>query len=197
MSVNSYFDKIVVINLDRRIDRMRKMSEQLKSLGIEYERFNAYDAAALNISPILATKMSHLKVIENNIGKQILILEDDALFCENFNEKFERAIKELPENTDILYLGAYLVECQDYNQYWLKNIYSTGLQAYSIHPDKMQLILDRLKDYDSHIDIGISQLGLNAYVTIDNIVTQFPSYSDIRLRDVDDFNKPIKVRRRK
>jgi GR25 family glycosyltransferase involved in LPS biosynthesis len=44
MKVNEFFDKVVVINLDRRTDRMEILDAQLKELGIEYERFSAIDA---------------------------------------------------------------------------------------------------------------------------------------------------------
>jgi len=44
MKVNEFFDKVVVINLDRRTDRMETLDAQLKELGIEYERFSAIDA---------------------------------------------------------------------------------------------------------------------------------------------------------
>jgi len=46
MRINDYFDKVVVINLDRRRDRMEKVDSQLKELGVQYERFSAVDAQA-------------------------------------------------------------------------------------------------------------------------------------------------------
>lgn len=65
MKVNEYFDKVVVINLDRRKDRLEKVDAQLQELGIAYERFSAIDAKALDIDPIQACKQSHIKVLED------------------------------------------------------------------------------------------------------------------------------------
>ena len=36
-------DKVYLINLDRRLDRRRKMEAALDELGIEYERISAVD----------------------------------------------------------------------------------------------------------------------------------------------------------
>ena len=92
MRVNEYFDKVVVINLDRRTDRMEQVDAQLQELGITYERFSAVDAQALGIDPIQACRQSHLQVLEESVGKT-LILEDDVLFMENFNERFSEFIE--------------------------------------------------------------------------------------------------------
>lgn len=52
--------------------------------------------------------LSHLRVF-NQIRKEnlpyALIFEDDALFCDNFLEKYSKIIEELPSDTDILYIG--------------------------------------------------------------------------------------------
>jgi len=84
VKINEFFDKVVVINLDRRTDRMEKLVPQLKELGIKYERFSAVDAKELDIDPIVAGLKSHLQVIKDNLGKKILVLEDDAYFVEDF-----------------------------------------------------------------------------------------------------------------
>ena len=86
MRINDYFDKVILINLDRREDRLEKLSTQLNNLGITFERFSAIDGKELGISPITAGTMSHQKVLEANFEKRILVLEDDALFADDFNE---------------------------------------------------------------------------------------------------------------
>jgi GR25 family glycosyltransferase involved in LPS biosynthesis len=42
-TVNDLFDRVVVLNLDRRPDRMAGVAVQLRRLGIEFERFPAVD----------------------------------------------------------------------------------------------------------------------------------------------------------
>lgn len=193
MRVNDFFDKVVVINLDRRTDRMEKLGPQLDELGIEYERFSAVDAQELDIKGYVAGTMSHVAVWKKYLGKKVLVLEDDALFCENFNEKFAEVIKTLPEDWDVLYLGALLDKktgkVKRVNDHWARQIVSTGAQAYCIHPKNVETFYEEIKGKNWFIDVEMRVLGekYNAYIAQPNLVTQFPSYSDLREMDVDDF----------
>lgn len=193
MRVNDFFDKVVVINLDRRTDRMEKLGPQLEELGIEYERFSAIDAKELGISPIVAGTMSHVAVMKKYEGEKVLILEDDALFCENFNEKFAEAIETIPADWDVLYLGALLPKNTGkvipVNNHWAKQVFSTGTQAYCVLPFRAKHFIENLDGYEWYIDIGMRTFGepFNCLIAQPNLVTQFPSYSDLREQDVDDF----------
>jgi GR25 family glycosyltransferase involved in LPS biosynthesis len=194
MRINDYFDKVVVINLDKRTDRLEKISKQLDELGITFERFSAIDGKAEGIDPITAGTMSHQKVLEENVEKRILILEDDAQFVDDFNEKFNEVIQYLPGDTDIFYLGALLPKStgkvEDIgNKYWFKQIFSTGSHAYSIHPARVKYFAEKLKDYEWYIDIGLREFARDykAVIAQPNLVTQYPSYSDLRLKEVSDF----------
>ena len=197
MKVNEYFDRVVVINLDRRPDRMEKLGPQLDELGIEYDRFSAHDANELKIKPYVAGTWSHITVwsryrqIYGDI--KILVLEDDALFCEDFNEKFTEAIETLPDNWDIFYLGALVDKktgkVEKVNDHWSKQIVSTGTQAYCINPKRLKRFYEEVKDKEWYIDVELRVLAeqYNAYIAQPNLITQFPSYSDLREREVDDF----------
>jgi GR25 family glycosyltransferase involved in LPS biosynthesis len=194
MRINEYFSKVILINLDRREDRLEKISTQLDNLGITFERFSAIDGKELGISPVTAGTMSHQKVLEANFEKRILVLEDDALFTDDFNEKFAEAIQHLPGDTDIFYLGALLPKStgkvEDIgNKYWFKQVFSTGSHAYSIHPARVKYFAEKLKDYEWYIDIGLREFARDykAVIAQPNLVTQFPSYSDLRLKEVSDF----------
>lgn len=191
MKINDYFDKVVVINLDKRVDRLEKITKQLDDLDITFERFSAIDGTGKN--PMLANRDSHLQVWRDNLGKKILILEDDAYFVDDFQERFDQVIQTLPDNWDVFYLGALLDKMTGkvikVNNDWYRQIVSTGSQAYSVHPDIMQYCIDRLEIYDGYIDVGLRILAedMNAYITQPNLVTQYPSYSDLRLKEVNDF----------
>lgn len=193
MKVNEFFDKVVVINLDRRTDRMEKLDSQLKELGIQYKRFSAVDAIKLNIDPIVAGLRSHLQVIKDNIGRRVLVLEDDAYFVDNFNEKFEKVMQTLPEDWDIFYLGALVPkdvgQINMVNRHWGIQVLTTGSQAYCIRPEMQYYFISRLEEYNSYIDIGLRDFakGYKPYITQPNLVTQFPSYSDLRQKEVNDF----------
>ncbi len=193
MKVNEYFDRVVVINLDRRPDRMDRLGAQLDELGIEYERFSAIDAKELDVKGYVAGTMSHVAVLKKYEDQKILVLEDDALFCEGFNEKFAEAIEALPNNWDVFYLGA-LVDPKtgktiEVNNHWHKQIVSTGSHAYCILPYRMKYFIEQLDGYEWYIDIGLRVFAekYQALIAQPNLVTQFPSYSDLREREVDDF----------
>jgi GR25 family glycosyltransferase involved in LPS biosynthesis len=193
MKINEFFDKVVVINLDRRTDRMEQLVPQLKELGIEYERFSAVDGKELNISPIIAGTMSHVQVLKKYKDQKILVLEDDALFVDDFNEKFEEVMQTLPIVWDIFYLGALLPKntgkVTPVNEHWTRQVLTTGSQAYCINPARVNYFIENLDGYEWYIDIGLRVFAekYNAYITQPNLVTQFPSYSDLRLEEVNDF----------
>ena len=194
MLVNEYFDAVYVINLDRRTDRMEKLDPQLNKLGIKYERFPAVDGNALNISPIIAGTMSHQYLLSRCENKRVLVLEDDAQFVDDFNEKFDEYMQHLPEDYDIFYLGAlipkYTGKVDDIgNPYWFKQVLTTGSHAYSVHPERTKYFAHKLDGYEWYIDIGLRIFaeGYKALIAQPNLVTQFPSYSDLRLEEVNDF----------
>jgi len=193
MKINEYFDRVVVINLDRRPDRMEILGPQLDELGIQYERFSAIDGKERGISPITAGTMSHVEVLKNHRDQKILVLEDDAYFIENFNEQFEAVIKTLPNDSDIFYLGALLPKhtgkVTPVNDNWARQVMTTGSHAYCINPARVNYFIENLDGYEWYIDIGLRVFAekYNAYITQPNLVTQFPSYSDLREREVDDF----------
>lgn len=193
MKVNEYFDKVVVINLDRRTDRMEQLVPQLDKLGIKYERHSAVDGKELGINPIFAGTMSHVEVLKNNRDTKILVLEDDAQFVDDFNEKFEEVMQTLPNDWDIFYLGALIPKdtgkVTPVNQHWTRQVLTTGSQAYCINPARVNYFIENLDGYEWYIDIGLRVFAeqYNAYITQPNLVTQFPSYSDLRMKEVNDF----------
>lgn len=194
MRVNDYFDKVVVINLDRRPDRLEKIDAQLKKLDISYERFSAYDAVKLNIEPLMGCTKSHLDVWKQSFGKRVLILEDDAEFCDDFQERFDEVMAELPEDYAVMYLGIlvqrYISTTHDVGyKNWFNIKQTAGTHAYSLHPDKVRYFYESLKDYQSHIDIGIQEKSdsMLTLAALPILVKQGTSFSDLRLREVNDY----------
>lgn len=186
MKVNEYFDKVVVINLDRRKDRLEKVDAQLQELGIAYERFSAVDAKALDIDPIQACRQSHLQVLEESTGKT-LILEDDAYFMEDFNERFTQFIKLLPADWHIFYLGAVLLNSERCNDIMVRAMDTSSLHAYCVNPEFKEKALAQGREYPEHIDVAYRLLHrqYRSYAAKPPLVKQYPSYSDIMEKDVD------------
>ena len=193
MRVNDYFDAVYVINLDRRTDRMERLDTQLKNLGIEYKRFSAVDALEENIPPYIAGKLSHQKVLEQLNGQKALILEDDALFVEGFQESFDEVMEYLPSDWDVFYLGVLLQpnigKLIQVNKHWYRQVVSVAMHSYCVNPNQADFFASELDKYDGWVDVCFRLLAdkTKAYVVQPNLVTQFPSFSDLRLTEVDDF----------
>ena len=113
-----YFSHVFLINLDRRQDRLEFITKQLESVGIVAERVSAVDGSSLDPSPsigngwnhkgVAGCALSHRKVIElakERNYKNFLVIEDDTVFCEDFVNRFESYVNQVPPNWDMLYFG--------------------------------------------------------------------------------------------
>jgi hypothetical protein len=110
MSFTDYFEQAFCINLDSRNDRWKKAVQEFEKVGISVERVPAIDGSTLPPSGLkpgaAGCKASHLKVFEmarERSLKSFLLLEDDVVFDDNFNDEFDRL--PIPENFSMLYLG--------------------------------------------------------------------------------------------
>ena len=168
MKINDYFDKIYVLNLHKRKDRLSDIDRRLKRLGIEYERFGATDGSVMKpiwekfyndnkyftTSNYLACSVSHLSIykdaVENNYDR-ILIIEDDVLINKNIHSLFDST--NIPEWEDIFYLGFIpLSDDQSMWTYGIVNEFYTerifkpknlwGLYAYGLTNKLMKELLE-------------------------------------------------------
>lgn len=62
-TINDYFDEVYLINLDRRIDRMKLVKNRLDKYGIKYKRINAYEGRLFDsmVRPIYKSTCQKLK----------------------------------------------------------------------------------------------------------------------------------------
>src|SRR5258706_753462 len=111
--INEVFNKVIVLTTPKRADRREKLDLQMSKLGIEYEYyFNrpgnpfAYHKWLRpgEISHLLGT-IAILKEIQSNKWNKTLILEDDAVFIEDFDLFFYEYYRQCPD-WEMLYLGA-------------------------------------------------------------------------------------------
>jgi GR25 family glycosyltransferase involved in LPS biosynthesis len=127
---NEFFDTIRYINLDRRQDRRLECESELLRVGIKAERFQAYEGN----NKALGFNKSQWNVLnESKDAKSILILEDDIVFTNL--DHLPEALEELPEDWDVLYLGANIngTKLERYSRHLFKirNSYTTHAVAYS------------------------------------------------------------------
>ena len=198
MQLNDIFDRIVVINLDRRPDRLAEFDEQAKKVGLEYERHSAFDAEGIvdnrgrPMRGIKACTTSHYDVLTKAMDdgvERLFIFEDDANFVDDYNEKFEKVWAEVPADWDIFYGGLWLHQFRQFSPNLVRPIDSYSAHAYGIDRKAMEVVHRQLSGKDI-IDVELAQLHnrLQAFCPKPALVYQRPSYSDLdkEFRDVTD-----------
>lgn len=123
MTPDTYYDKIYCINLTRRPDRWAQCVDEFAKYGItKYERWQASEGFNDDGTPHgnKGCTLSHRKLLQHiaeNFSPEarILVLEDDfQIVSENFDADFQRAIEAVPQDADIVYLGAHYKEKPQY-----------------------------------------------------------------------------------
>lgn len=201
--LNKYFDKIYLINLDRRTDRMLECAEDIEVLNIVYERFSAVDGKTLNLEDYgisnpshnksdLGCLLSHLNImkdIKKNNYERILILEDDFELCPDFENLFDGYMSQLPDDWQWLYYGGSHFEDPEKvteNMYRVNKTFTT--HAYAIKREVVDDLLNVLEsNLTGSVDSVLSTLQkkLETYVTIPHLMYQRVGYSDIQNAEVD------------
>lgn len=196
MSLNNYFDKIFVINLDRRKDRLAFANKEFKKINTTFERFSAFDGS-VNTPPHglsinrgeYGAYNSHLNllkyIIENKIERS-LICEDDVVFCDDFINQFEAYHKQLPENTSLYYLSANneRANLEKVSDNIFKTVGSLALHAYSVDLKAAEDLVRRLES--DYFDIPVDDVFIEhhkynkTYIFYPNLAWQRPDFSDIR-----------------
>lgn len=107
MSWLSFFDKIYVINLAKRTDRLLDVTEQFENYEIPFKRFEAIEdengARGLRDTMLLIFD----EVVEKDYTN-VLIFEDDVKFVigkEILYDVMNKVIEQLPENYLMCFMG--------------------------------------------------------------------------------------------
>ncbi len=112
------FDRNVLINLDKRRDRLgafKAKVESLPSLRDNYHRVRAIHGDSVGVPGFFTSgggawgcRQSHLRVIEDALldgVDTLFVMEDDICFCGDFEEKLARFIAKVPTDWHGLMLG--------------------------------------------------------------------------------------------
>jgi len=179
----SLFKQSILINLDKRQDRLERFDARAQALGINYERFQAIQVT----DPIMGCKLSHIAALMRCEGESIFIFEDDSTFVDNFWEELDKSLAVLPDDWDMVYLGANLVDTTQVNDRWHKSRRCCSTHAYAVKADVIPRLIAKAIEYDGHVDMAYSLLHseLNVYLARPTLVYQEPGYSDLMKEDVD------------
>jgi len=111
-----FFPHRVCINLDRRPERWERMQVRFAAAGVgAVDRFPAVDGGKLQVpagwpesAGAYGCLRSHLAVVRDARARgreSILIMEDDVVFADGFQEQFQERVRHLPADWDMLFFG--------------------------------------------------------------------------------------------
>lgn len=177
-----YFDKIYVINLAKRTDRMQQAKEQLDKYSIPFERWEAIEN--LDGAEGLRLTMIELFTYAINSGYQnVLVFEDDVDFLESdMNNLMEEIVQQIPYyEYDIVYLGCQLCKMPEF--YWrnllrIKDAYATHAAIYSGRVMK-EIIGKQMKAPIDNWLVSEIQKNGRCFATYPLLASQIVSKSDI------------------
>ena len=112
--------------------------------------------------------------------EEILILEDDAFLCENFQERFLEFKKQLPDDWQYVFVGHCCLPPEDYQLKVTNNIITTThapmcTHAYMIKKSSIPVLLDTNHQAWAAVDIQIQKKTLKIlkhYVFMPPLVEQ-------------------------
>lgn len=202
--------KLIYLNLEKDISKRNKFMSNCQKINLNVHRFNAVNGNLLSsqtkrnlvtqnyitdsflnhkTSGQLGCAMSHFKILEenNNLGKHLIVFEDDAILNSNFNNNLSIFLKALPNNWDMFYLyinNFYLNPVQRkkgskqrvrINEQLYKPIAPHGTICYGINKNSISKVLSLLKPLDNTpIDNQLASLidegKINCYTPPRNIV---------------------------
>jgi glycosyl transferase family 25 len=163
---------IFLINLQRRPDRLRFMKAQLESLGLPFERIEAFDGLDSDFGPMTramsgaerACAMSHRSAwmaFLKSGGERCLILEDDVVLSEGLRT-FLAEPSNIPADVHVLRLETMFIRtrlgpavaCCKMRNFKIHRLHSThfGCAAYIISRSFAEAAVRDLTDFLGPID---------------------------------------------
>lgn len=205
MTIEDYFDKIFVINLDKRPDRWAHCLEQFRKFNLtKVERFSGFSDVNRSISynedgtlwrsePISGNKgctSSHrslLDIIAYHGWNRVLVLEDDfEIEHSDFHSRFESMLPEVPQDWDMLYLGGHFANAPQrrISKHVIKFSRMLTTSSYGITAKFARLLAPHICG-EGPIDSLYSGFtpAYNCYIFQPRLIVQYSSFSDITERD--------------
>lgn len=182
-----FFDKIFVLNLPERTDRLESVLQELREHDIQASVVDSIKGDP-GWSGLLKTMKKIFGISLSKGYKNILVLEDDVRFMAPAKPFLENVLPQLPEHYHCFQLGTNLLSIPtriSENILKISSAYSTHAVAYS--REGMELILPLLDQevaYDILLMKNIQVLG-HCYCTFPQLAMQRPGHSDIEGKFVD------------
>ncbi len=192
----SLFPLKVCINLDRRPERWQRMQRAFADQSIgPVHRFSAIDGNNIALpdnwihtAGAYGCLRSHIEVVREARGaslSSVLIFEDDVVFDPEFKEKFATFIQELPDDWDMLFLGAlHKDEPIKVSEHIGRITKANSTFAYAIRNTVFDAFVDLNSRAEHVLDMNnyVLQERFNCYCFMPNLVWVKSEYSDVQKR---------------
>jgi GR25 family glycosyltransferase involved in LPS biosynthesis len=186
---------IIVINLERAVDRREQLEKQFKELDVsDYTFYPAFDSANVRNSffkvPIMkgvgigrSLSATELSIIMSHVSAlkfakvmgydNVVILEDDVVICEDWKWRIDILLEDLPKDWEYVYLAGH----SDYvkipmfdNPTIIKAPKMVGAFSYMVNQIGIEKLIkycgEFMTTYDDMITHKIEAGKLNAYLYI-------------------------------
>jgi glycosyl transferase family 25 len=192
------FDRVVVVNLARRPERMARFRE---TLGADWpfaspQRFEAIDGSAVAVpaewqrgAGAWGCMLSHRQIVRSAIADDldsILILEDDAVPVQRFGELVADFLSRVPADWDCLMLGGqHLMRPASCAPGIVQCVSTSRTHAFAIRRRMMPGLLKFWETVtDDHCDIVLAacMAHFKAYAPDPFLIGQNAGFSDITMR---------------
>ena len=192
----SLFPLTICINLDRRPERWQRVQHAFAAHGIQpVRRFSASDGNEIALpntwthSPgAFGCLDSHVRVVREarDAGaSSVLIFEDDAVLDPQFKEKFAMFAEELPDDWDMLFLGAlHKDEPVRVSEHIARITKANSTFAYVIRNTVFDAFIELNSRAEHVLDMNNYRLQerFHCYCFMPNLVWVEPEYSDVQRR---------------
>jgi hypothetical protein len=183
MKINDIFDAVIVLNLDRRTDRLEAITHQLNTLQINWHRWPAIDHINTDMTPIYCNVMNNINRLFYSQWKgykQVLLLDDDCEFVNNFYEKFDEIWPQIPHDWDTVSFGDHIVSATTITDKIQKVQESWGGHATAVKMICLPILFNGFKGINfADIELNAMSDKLNRYVIEPGLVGQGRYVSDL------------------
>jgi hypothetical protein len=183
MKLNDLFDAVIVLNLDRRPERLEEITNELNKLDTKFYRWRAIDNLHTDMTAIFCVNMNLRNILSYAQWKNyntFLLLNDDCIFTNDFYSKLEQVWSSIPDDWDIISFGDHLIKSTPVNDKIQKIYESYGGHAVAIKTKNISIIYETLH-IDNFADISLNTISekINRYVIEPGLVTQSIHESDL------------------
>lgn len=185
-------ERIRVINLDRRDDRLKQVTETFAQQKLSFQRVPAFDFRFLDqtkwnykISQAeLACLLSHKKVWDS-CSDYIFVCEDDIGLCKSFPRSLDKLLKKLPKDCELFYAGIWSRgDHEQVDDGLYKVNFGLGTHSYIIARSVIDRVLPMMDGHHGQVDLILAQEveagRCKAYAAIPCLAYQTESYSDLK-----------------